>query len=202
MQWRVSSVALMLGISSFQTAAFAAEAKIPVPISDPGTWVTPDDYPVEAYRNKAEGVVIFLLAIGTNGTPLGCEITRSSGIKELDEATCRLVSERARFTPALGPKGVPTIGTYRNSVRWVMPRSTAETVTPFSASMTFILGADGKASDCKLETIGEAAKRFVTQPSPCDAKGQIYTPLVDNNMKPVAKRITMKSAIVIEDIAP
>jgi hypothetical protein len=83
-----------------------------------------------------------------------------------------------------------------------VPKSAAEIVTPFSASMTFILGTDGKARDCKLETTDEAAKRFVTQPSPCDSKGQIYTPLVDNKMKPVAKRITLKSSIVIEDIAP
>jgi protein TonB len=40
----------------------------------------------------------------------GCEITASSGNAELDAATCKYATSRARFAPAKDGEGQPTSG--------------------------------------------------------------------------------------------
>ena len=41
---------------------------------------------------------------------------------DLDDATCKLVTRRARFKPATDGEGNPTTGSYSNAVRWQIPR--------------------------------------------------------------------------------
>ncbi|NCU12973.1 MAG: TonB family protein, partial [Sphingomonadaceae bacterium] len=77
----------------------AGKARAATPIGNPATWVTRADYPPEALREQREGVVGFRLEIGPNGRVTACEVTFSSGYAPLDEATCRLLSERAIFNP-------------------------------------------------------------------------------------------------------
>lgn len=91
------------------------------PATDPGSWVTTDDYPAAALRDAHEGTTGFLLTIGPDGLPRRCEVTASSGHAELDDATCRLVMARARFETRRDDKGVRVGGTYRNRIRWQIP---------------------------------------------------------------------------------
>lgn len=44
-------------------------------------------------------------AVATDGHALDCRITRSSGDRELDETTCRLIEKRFRFSPARDASG-------------------------------------------------------------------------------------------------
>jgi TonB family protein len=62
-----------------------------------------DDYPPFALRNNHEGRVSYHLGYGPNGRATSCSVTASSGYAELDEATCRLMTARARFK--LGSSG-------------------------------------------------------------------------------------------------
>ncbi|MGV3511995.1 MAG: TonB family protein [Novosphingobium sp.] len=87
----------------------------------PGAWVSDRDYPSAAIREEREGLTRFRLSIGVDGRVTDCEITGSSGSQDLDAATCAKVSSRARFIPALGNDGMPAVGTYAGSVRWVLP---------------------------------------------------------------------------------
>lgn len=91
------------------------------PSNGPLGWITNDDYPSTSIRRIEEGNVSYRLAIGSDGRVDGCSITRSSGHARLDEATCRLVERRARFTPAKDETGAAVAGTYTGQVTWRIP---------------------------------------------------------------------------------
>ncbi|MET1756845.1 energy transducer TonB [Novosphingobium sp. RD2P27] len=91
------------------------------PRNDPGLWVSTDDYPTAALRRGERGTVRFELTVGADGRVADCRVTGSSGFNELDVATCRHVSRRARFEPAVDASGARVRGTYAGSIRWVIP---------------------------------------------------------------------------------
>src|SRR3546814_4122687 len=85
------------------------------------SWATNADYPSSALRNEEEGTTGFRVTVGTNGRVTDCSVTSSSGSSTLDEATCRLITRRARFTPAEDSNGNPITDTYSNRIRWQIP---------------------------------------------------------------------------------
>lgn len=97
------------------------EPKAAAPRGNPGSWATANDYPARALREEREGTTGFRVTVGTNGRVTNCSVTRSSGHADLDEATCRNITRRARFTPATDGNGQPTTDTYSNAIRWVIP---------------------------------------------------------------------------------
>src|SRR5947199_10312581 len=72
----------------------------PVPRSELQAYIGESDYPVAALAKHLQGIVGIRLIVGTDGRVLGCTIAHSSGVAVLDEATCRILRSRARFTPA------------------------------------------------------------------------------------------------------
>ena len=87
------------------------------PRNNPGSWATSNDYPSRALREDREGTTSFRVTIGANGRVTNCQITGSSGHADLDAATCKNVTRRARFRkPSDGYGNV-----YSNRVRWVIP---------------------------------------------------------------------------------
>jgi protein TonB len=93
----------------------------PVPANAPSGWATNDDYPAAALRLDEHGTTQFRVSVGSDGLVKACDIVKSSGSRRLDDATCKLVTKRARFEPAKDKNGETTVGTYSNSVRWVLP---------------------------------------------------------------------------------
>ncbi|RYD61660.1 MAG: energy transducer TonB, partial [Verrucomicrobiaceae bacterium] len=83
------------------------------------SWAFKNDYPSRALREKIGGTTSFRLTIGADGSISGCEITVSSGHTILDQATCRFLQKRARFTPAKDKYGKATIGKYEGYYQWV-----------------------------------------------------------------------------------
>ena len=92
------------------------------PRGNPGSWATPNDYPARALREERAGTTRFRVTIGPDGRVTNCEITGSSGHADLDEATCKNVTRRARFKPALDAAGNAISDTYSNAVRWEIPK--------------------------------------------------------------------------------
>jgi protein TonB len=45
-------------------------------------------------------------------------VSSSSGSRSLDNATCRILRSRARFTPAKGSNGQPMADTYSQRITW------------------------------------------------------------------------------------
>ncbi|WP_447761104.1 TonB family protein [Sphingopyxis panaciterrae] len=92
-----------------------------MPATNPGSWATNDDYPPRAMRDEREGTTGFKLHYGSDGLPTACEIISPSGQADLDQLTCKLVMERARFTPGRNARGEKVGGTYSNRIRWQIP---------------------------------------------------------------------------------
>ena len=86
-----------------------------------GSVLSSDDYPADALRNGEQGTVAVLLGIDTQGKVSGCVVTASSGSASLDDATCRLLYTRARFTPARNSQGRAVAGTSPQKIRWALP---------------------------------------------------------------------------------
>lgn len=92
-------------------------AKPATPRNDPSQWATSNDYPSRALREEKTGTTTFRVKIGENGNVESCSIVSSSGTPELDDATCKNVTRRARFRKPSEGYG----DTYTNRVRWVIP---------------------------------------------------------------------------------
>lgn len=93
----------------------------PSPANSPSLWATTADYPSGSLRLDESGTTGFRVTVGSDGRVKACEVLKSSGHRQLDDATCKLVSARARFDPAKDKHGETVVGTYSNSVRWVLP---------------------------------------------------------------------------------
>jgi len=93
----------------------------PIPILGSGPWVMTEDYPSAALREGREGVVAYALDVGTDGMPIACSITTSSGHADLDERTCTLLTRRARFEQAKDAKGNPVRAVFTGRMRWGIP---------------------------------------------------------------------------------
>ena len=93
----------------------------PKPRTHPSSWATTGDYPSIALRRGLEGTARFRLEIASNGKVESCTIVRSSGVDQLDQATCRNVMRRAKFVPARDASDRPVRGSYESSIRWRIP---------------------------------------------------------------------------------
>lgn len=88
---------------------------------NPSNWITTDDYPSRALREEREGVTVVAFEINTEGRVENCRVTSSSGSPDLDEATCRNLVRRARYTPAKDAAGNAMTSSDTRRVRWQMP---------------------------------------------------------------------------------
>jgi protein TonB len=95
----------------------AASAK-----GDPQSWVTTDDYPPGALREERQGRVRIAWTVNEQGRVENCHVVESSGSPDLDDASCRLVTRRGRYTPAKDQAGHPMKQTDGRAFRWVIPK--------------------------------------------------------------------------------
>lgn len=91
------------------------------PSNNAARWITNDDYPARALRAEAEGLAGYRLIVSTNGQVSACEVTRSTGNGQLDDATCDFIARRARFEPATDETGAKVVGSYTGTVKWEIP---------------------------------------------------------------------------------
>jgi protein TonB len=92
------------------------------PRGNPGSWVTPEDYPSSDLRAENQGTTSFELSVNGDGRATDCKVTNSSGFSSLDQRACQMLMRRARFRPQLDGNGNPMPFTYRNRVRWQIPK--------------------------------------------------------------------------------
>ena len=126
------------------------------PLGNPALWVTPSDYPAESLRQEQEGTTSFRLTIDAAGVVTGCDVTASSGHPALDERTCALAAERARFSPARDSTGNATVGMYQNRVRWRIPQARDLPIVPIApilSAVTLPTGPKGNWSQLHLGTV-------------------------------------------------
>jgi protein TonB len=79
--------------------------------------ISSDDYPPSALDNNEQGSVQVTLTIGPSGRVTGCSPSGSASAT-LKSATCRLLTSRARFSPAQDANGNPTTSSYSQTIVW------------------------------------------------------------------------------------
>lgn len=102
-------------LSLLPCAASAAQAPWSVPLGDYGgakprnieSWFSYDDYPDAAVKAGEQGYVTVSFSIGLDGRMADCTVVRSSGYPRLDAIPCKVLTKRARFTPAKDATGAP-----------------------------------------------------------------------------------------------
>lgn len=97
----------------------AALTKRVVPVEAPSTWIRSADYPSKALRKGLQGIVQFRLDVSEGGLVTGCRILARTSPDEFADETCRLLTRRARFEPALDATGKPVKSYYVNRVRFL-----------------------------------------------------------------------------------
>lgn len=168
-----------------------------MPKSNPGTWVTPQDYPDWALRANVEGVVHFRLTVNEDGKAIDCQITKSTGVPDLDAAACANLLKRADFVPAYDADGNATTSTWDNSVRWQIPHQDRPSPKEGYLVASMIIEEDGTVSSCEIERAeGEAA----TRPPMC-TEGTRFSPVLDENGIPQRRKIRIMVRVIHEDIA-
>lgn len=92
----------------------------PTPLGNPGSWVSHEDYPTEALRKGAQGIIPFRLIIGPDGVPTDCHLQRPTEPPEFNTVVCRILLERARFEPALDAAGKPIKSYWSSTFNFTM----------------------------------------------------------------------------------
>jgi periplasmic protein TonB len=94
----------------------------PVPRGNPGNWANTNDYPSRDLQQEHQGTTGFRVTVGPDGRVQSCSITSSSGFPGLDDITCKKITQRGKFEPALDGNGNPTTGSWASRVRWQIPK--------------------------------------------------------------------------------
>lgn len=170
-----------------------------IPQGNPGEWVTTDDYPASALRNERTGTTAFRLTISPAGAVADCVVTESSGTPELDETTCAVIRERARFTPARDARGRAVQGVFSSRVRWMIPKDDGPK-QPMEFVFSYLLGADGTVSDCRIEKRSGEVPSGVPPigPAACPP-GIAAQPAIGPDGKPVTRRIRETHSVEVTE---
>jgi TonB family protein len=175
-----------------------------IPASDPRGWITPQDYPVLALRDGRGGLVGFNVAVNADGSVKSCSITASSGSPDLDEATCKVIRQKAIFHPALDARGVQIAGTYSGRALWKggfepqhFESNLVRQVEPKERVLTYFVEIDGTIRNCIERQNGRPVPANLTW-SLCAFDGKTK-PYLDSSGNPVRKFVTQRLVITVED---
>jgi TonB family protein len=70
-----------------------------------GSYITSNDYPRSAVKQHHEGRIAVELTVDVSGALSNCTVKAGTGWPELDETTCQLLMQRAKFAPARDMQG-------------------------------------------------------------------------------------------------
>ena len=84
-------------------------------------WAAGDIYPTKAFVLHQEGTTYFRVTVARDGRARDCVVTRSSGSRYLDEATCKAVTTAVQFTPATDENGSPVEALFSSQMNWRIP---------------------------------------------------------------------------------
>ena len=80
------------------------------------------DLPRDLYEAHVSGTVEMAFDVGVKGRVTACRITRSSGNRRLDAATCALIIEKLRYRPTRTAAGVAVPDTVTGEQVWTIER--------------------------------------------------------------------------------
>jgi len=115
------------------------------------SYISDADYPAAAIRAGEQGTVGFVLDISPEGLVSDCRVLSSSGSASLDEATCRIMRARPRFTPARDSEGHPIGDQLKARIRWVLPPAEPVDLTAFVSSADYPAEAIRRREQGRIE---------------------------------------------------
>ncbi len=147
---------LLAILSGTAGASLAADPQPARSTQDLYHWFTTDDYPLEAIRRHAEGVVGFRLTIDTEGAVSGCTVESSSGDADLDRTTCEILRTRAHYYPARDAAGRAIQGSDTGRVTWRLPpdQSPPEPLILATADIEGMIRMNGSQLVCRTTVNG------------------------------------------------
>lgn len=92
--------------------------------------IDPDDYPRSAIQRRAQGKTFVRFTVLPNGRVRDCRVTRSSGHRDLDAATCPLLERRLRYRPARDATGQPIAAAIDGQQDWELGPDTIREIEP------------------------------------------------------------------------
>lgn len=172
----------------------------PEPLTPPSSWILFSDYPHAAIIDETGGRMHFTLKVNSEGIPTDCTIIVSSKSTLLDQTGCEKLLERARFHPAEDEdaRAVPSV--YHGTIVWQLP---AREPLPPEANfeVTYTVDRAGAVIDCQvLVAEGAEAEAIITQDGPICPEGSTFIPAVDDDGKPVPRRVRSILRIIHEDV--
>ena len=102
----------------FDPAVQGALSRRVQPMGNPGNWLRSGDYPAGALWNGHNGLVRFRLDVEADGSVSNCRILFRTNPDSFADLSCKLLRERARFSPGLDKAGQPVKSYYLGRVRW------------------------------------------------------------------------------------
>ena len=79
-----------------------------------------EDYPWMAVRGEMQGTTGVVLLIDESGKVADCSVVETSGAASVDAQSCAIITERARFEPALDAAGNPARSSYSQRIKWML----------------------------------------------------------------------------------
>lgn len=96
-------------------------------------WLHQSDYPPDSLDAKEQGEVTAAFDVTETGAVENCKVIRSSGYLRLDDATCPIIEERARYRPATDATGKPMRSADVRAFRWIAGQAKGELRATLSA---------------------------------------------------------------------
>ena len=78
-------------------------------------------YPKRALAAGEQGLVVFKIRLDKAGHPTNCEVTHSSGFRQLDDETCQLMLIHGVFKPVKDAEGNKVNQVTERVVNWKIP---------------------------------------------------------------------------------
>ena len=108
----------LLRFWGYDPAVQASLSRPAIPTASPGTWLGTSDFPEKATDQGLNGYVRFRLDVDEAGAVTGCRILYRTNPDEFADLSCKLISKRAKFSPALDANGKTVKTFYINQIRW------------------------------------------------------------------------------------
>jgi len=185
-------------------AAAADSKSLPAaPIGNSGEWITSEDYPPEALRDRAEGTTAILFEIAIDGTVGNCVVVGSSGSPLLDATACAVFSARAKYHPSTDEDGKPIVSSGTRRIVWHVPGPPTEgyPINPGHQSIQFEVSETGAVENCKVTTSPAISPAIASQTQKiCDRySSQRIRIFRKPDGTPIRKTVIMSQQIEIKD---
>ena len=149
--------------------------------------------PVQGRRSTAaalgeQGVVVPKVLVDPTGRIESCTIVASSGYKDLDAATCKVIRERAKFAPAKGPDNQPIYSVYRTYISFMLDAPLPFKINPdieltineappnvklrLDIFIKYVVEPDGAVKSCRLTRLSPPATQLLVDFA-CRAAGEL-----------------------------